>query len=151
MGKKRDGKIIMSRPIKWEFISNLKQSEDEIITLAKAKIKNDPSVISIIPGKIPGVGSEPVYKLDVVYTYEWLDAIPVSERNTANHPSREFCIEMMDLSASGQTWTRAEIESLENEIGTSVWDMRGGWWTREGTDVHLPYCRHIWNQKVVIS
>jgi len=58
---------------------------------------------------------------------------------------------MMEMSEAGMTWTREDIDSLENEIGTSVWEMRGGWMTKGGTDIHLPYCRHIWTQQVIIN
>ena len=57
----------------------------------------------------------------------------------------------MELTAQGIKWTREEIDGLENELGTSVWEMRGGWYTKPDTSVHLPYCRHIWVQEVIIT
>ncbi|OHB99872.1 MAG: hypothetical protein A2Z57_11145 [Planctomycetes bacterium RIFCSPHIGHO2_12_39_6] len=151
-GKKRGGKVLKSRPVEWVY-SKHKQTEEELITFAKDAITKDPSIVSISPpsATLPKRAEGKAPSIDVVYAYAWRDAIPVDERDTDDHPSREFCVEMMEMSEAGMTWTREDIDSLENEIGTSVWEMRGGWMTKGGTDIHLPYCRHIWTQQVIIN
>ena len=60
---------------------------------------------------------------------------------------------MMGLARSGRTYTQDEVENMPaspdalQEIG-SVWDYRGGWWTRKGGGKTTPYCRHIWEAVV---
>jgi hypothetical protein len=31
----------------------------------------------------------------------------------------------------------------------NVWLRRGGFWTRKGTNITTPYCRHVWEQVVI--
>lgn len=78
------------------------------------------------------------------YSYEWLPEIPVSERNTPAHPSREFCRELMRLD---RMYSRAEIEQISSIVGYSVFDRRGGWWNDDG-DIK-PHCRHRWFSQIV--
>lgn len=65
--------------------------------------------------------------------------------------SRDFCRKMM---AKDKLYTRAEIELRRNGMDSGsrsadVWLSRGGWYRRPGTDVSVPYCRHIWKQVIV--
>ena len=46
-------------------------------------------------------------------------------------------------------YTRSEIDSMSNEMGTSVWNFKGGWYTKPDTNIHLPYCRHTWHQYLI--
>lgn len=55
--------------------------------------------------------------------------------------SRDFC---RVLSNSNKYYSRKEIETMSSRFGYNVWEMRGGWMTKKGTNVHLPFCRHIW-------
>jgi len=34
-------------------------------------------------------------------------------------------------------------------VGYNVFEMRGGWMTKSGTDIHVPHCRHSWQQQIV--
>lgn len=79
------------------------------------------------------------------YSYDWLPEIPVSERNTPSHPSRDFCKALMALN---RVYSRNEIEQISARVGYSVWDRRGGWWNDDG--VTKPHCRHRWFSQVVI-
>ena len=65
--------------------------------------------------------------------------------------SRDFCRKMM---AKDKLYTRAEIELRRNGMDSGsraadVWLARGGWYRKPGTDVSIPYCRHIWKQVIV--
>lgn len=80
----------------------------------------------------------------VLYSYEWRDEVPVSERDTTEHPSREFCKELMSLN---KFYTRDEIEQISNETGYSVWMHQGGYWNRDGKVVD--HCRHTWQANIV--
>jgi hypothetical protein len=52
----------------------------------------------------------------------------------------------MDESKAGKTYTSDELISMSNDLDTNVWEFRGGWWNKNGTN--LPYCRHIWSAVV---
>jgi len=76
----------------------------------------------------------------VMYSYEWKDEIPVSERDTAEHPSRPFCQRLMALD---KYYSRKDIESISARLGYSVFDRAGGWWN-DGSGTPSPSCRHRW-------
>lgn len=81
-------------------------------------------------------------KIEVRYRYEVKSGMgkPVIET------TRDFCRKLIDLD---KLYTREEIEIITNRVGYNVWEMRGGWYTKPGTTIHVPSCRHIWKQKVV--
>jgi len=83
----------------------------------------------------------------VRYSYEWRSSIPSGQRNSAEHPSRQFCARLMELD---RLYTRAEIEAISLRLGYSVFDRRGGWWTMPDGE-HSPSCRHVWASQVVIK
>ena len=83
----------------------------------------------------------------VRYSYEWRSDIPGNERNSSDHPSRVFCARLMQLD---RLYSRAEIESISARLGYSVFDRRGGWWTRPNGQ-HSPSCRHRWFAQTVIK
>lgn len=81
----------------------------------------------------------------VRYSYDWKPEIPVSERNTADHPSRPFCVKLMQLN---KLYSRQDIETISTRVGYSVWDRKGGWWTMPN-GVHSPECRHLFKVNIV--
>jgi hypothetical protein len=83
----------------------------------------------------------------VRYSYEWRSDIPTGQRDTADHPSRVFCARLMQLD---RLYSRAEIESISARLGYSVFDRRGGWWTKPNGQAS-PSCRHRWFSQVVIK
>jgi hypothetical protein len=83
----------------------------------------------------------------VRYSYEWRTDIPANQRNSAQRPSRPFCARLMQLD---RLYSRAEIETISARLGYSVFDRRGGWWTRPNGD-HSPSCRHRWLAQTVIK
>jgi hypothetical protein len=83
----------------------------------------------------------------VRYSYEWRSDIPGNERNSADHPSRVFCARLMQLD---RLYSRAEIEAISARLGYSVFDRRGGWWTKPNGQ-HSPSCRHRWFAQTVIK
>ena len=80
------------------------------------------------------------------YSYEWKDIVPAGERNTAAHPSREFCKRLMALD---KFYSRSDIEQISARLGYSVWDRKGGWWTMPSGE-HSPSCRHEWKSNLVM-
>jgi DNA-binding Lrp family transcriptional regulator len=85
----------------------------------------------------------PMLEVETRYTYA------VRSNVAPANKSRDFCVQLMALSASGRTWSRQEIESITNEQGTSAWKYRGGWYHNPNIDANTPYCRHEWKQVIV--
>lgn len=83
----------------------------------------------------------------VRYSYEWRSDIPGNERDTTDHPSRYFCARLMQLD---RLYSRAEIETISARLGYSVFDRRGGWWTKPNGQAS-PSCRHRWFAQTVIK
>jgi hypothetical protein len=83
----------------------------------------------------------------VRYSYEWRSDIPPSKRDTADSPSRPFCARLMQLD---RLYSRAEIETISARLGYSVFDRRGGWWTKPNGEPS-PSCRHRWMAQTVIK
>jgi hypothetical protein len=86
-------------------------------------------------------------RFEIRYSYEWKPEVPSTQRNTEEHPSRPFCVKLMDL---GRYWTRREIETLSQRLGYSVFDRGGGWWGQGAGKPASPSCRHEWRSNVVI-
>ena len=68
----------------------------------------------------------------VKYSYE-----PRTGLKPLIETSRPFCRKLISLN---KLYTRAEIQSISQRVGYSVWDRQGGWWGRE------PHCRHEWKR-----
>jgi hypothetical protein len=151
--KKDKGKIEIDT-----IAATLEKSKDTIQTAIERLIKA--GVLSLDSKKI-GTDKIPVYsvkeqnyinykpsitELIVRFTYAWRDIVPASERNTPSHPSRPFCVKMVEL-AKTKVWSRADIEAMSARLGYSVWDRVGGWWNR-GTE-NDTQCRHEWRRLIL--
>lgn len=62
--------------------------------------------------------------------------------------TRDFCREMVQLSKS-RVWTQAEITRISLSEDRNVWQRRGGFWTRKGTNTTTHYCRHAWERVLI--
>jgi hypothetical protein len=87
---------------------------------------------------------------EIKYRYVLRKSAPALKQGSK---SRDFCREML---AKKQLYTKKEIEGKRNYMDksgfadiTNVWLARGGWYRRKGTDMSIPYCRHIWKQVIV--
>jgi len=92
---------------------------------------------------------EPAEKLFIVYKYIKRPNAPALKTH-----SRRFCVEMVRLAAQGRVYTLSQLEMLVNGFGQSgidIFTKRGGWYTLPDVTPKrtLPYCRHIWEQKLV--
>jgi ribosomal protein S25 len=76
------------------------------------------------------------------YSYEWKRGFSDADEET----SRPFCKYLMDAK---KMYSRSEIEQMSARLGYSVWDRRGGWYTKPNTNIHSPSCRHQWVSSVV--
>lgn len=77
-------------------------------------------------------------QISIKYSYEG----PQDAKN------RPFCAKMMSLN---RLYSRADIEQISQRLGYSVFDRRGGFWTRKGTNDTTPYCRHKWKSNIVVK
>ena len=85
----------------------------------------------------------PISQYEVRYSYQVrIDVPPVKTE------SREFCTRLMNLN---RLYTREEIESISQRVDRDVWRYRGGWYTNPDTGRSTPWCRHQWNQQLVIK
>lgn len=78
----------------------------------------------------------------VMYSYETRRDVPAVKTS-----SREYCIFMME---ENKLYTREEIDQISSIVGRDVWQYRGGWYNNPETGVRTPYCRHEWQQHIVI-
>ena len=76
------------------------------------------------------------------YSYEWKAGFNDGDLDT----SRPFC---KYLVTANKFYSRSEIEQMSARLGYSVWDRRGGWYTKPGTNTHSPSCRHEWRSNIV--
>jgi DNA-binding Lrp family transcriptional regulator len=81
-------------------------------------------------------------ELLIRYSYEWKAGFSNSDKDT----SRPFCVALLD---ANRVYSRSEIESMSARLGYSVWDRKGGWYTKPGTNDHEPSCRHQWVSNIV--
>lgn len=110
---------------------NQNTKDDGIDTLIERVISPD------ITAPPTTIDKTPASKISIMYSYEG----PQDSRN------RPFCARMMELN---RFYTRADIEKLSLRLGYSVFDRRGGFWTRKGTHDTTPYCRHIWKSNITV-
>lgn len=81
--------------------------------------------------------------VQVMYKY---DVLPEYGPQKLISGSREFCVKMIDLA---RYYTREDINQISQIMGYSVWERKGGWYTKPGTEQHYPSCRHTWMQVLV--
>ena len=81
-------------------------------------------------------------ELLIRYSYEWKSGFSNADKKT----SRPFCVALLD---ANKVYSRSDIESLSARLGYSVWDRKGGWYTKPGTNDHEPSCRHQWVSNIV--
>jgi hypothetical protein len=62
--------------------------------------------------------------------------------------TRDFCSNLVRLSKT-RSWTIEDINAMNNEQGLDVFRSRGGFWNDSKTGVTHPYCRHVWEQRLV--
>lgn len=101
---------------------------DEIIS------RTVPSDIDIAPPD----GKSPPVQISVKYSYEVKPGVGPAIIPT----SRPFCRKLIALN---RLYSRAEIETISQRLGYSVWDRKGGWWGDN------PECRHRWVSSIVVK
>lgn len=122
----------LKRDVK-EINTVLKSLEKKkVLTASNAKSGTD-TIIERTVTDIPVSAPKPsTVQIFLRYTYTG----PEDSKN------RPFCAKMLELSRT-KVWSRADIETISQRLGYSVWDRRGGWFTQPDGE-HRPYCRHQW-------
>lgn len=135
---------VLKQPV--DVVSNLVKdlTERKVISTKEVKIGADVQIERVIAKGIKALeGTD----LLIRYKYAWRSIVPTNERDTAEHPSRPFCVKMMELSRT-KVWSRSQIEQISERLGYSVWDRVGGWWTMPN-GMHSVQCRHEWKSLIV--
>ena len=99
-------------------------------------------------GEVTEEGETEVNKEPEIFTvYKYAKRSDVSGADILP-TTRDFCKNLVRMSRF-KSWTLEDIKLMNNGMNLDVFRSRGGWRTIEGTDRHVPYCRHIWVAQVV--
>jgi DNA-binding MarR family transcriptional regulator len=85
----------------------------------------------------------PITSYKVLYSYEERAGVPKPITQ-----SRPLC---QKLYGSELFFTREEIQDISNQLGYSVFQLCGGWYTNPKTGLTTAYCRHEWKRNIVIE
>jgi DNA-binding Lrp family transcriptional regulator len=86
--------------------------------------------------------TEPIVSREVYTVYKY-DVNPDKPDLKKGGSSRPFCKKLTALSLT-KSWSFEKLDNMENDLGTNVWDYRGGYYTNPDTGVVDPDCRHLW-------
>jgi hypothetical protein len=119
-----------------DIIANL--LEGGLIIATVKKIGVDEIIERTMPEPLSDLTDKKPRTLEqkIMYSYEG----PQDSRN------RDFCRRLLGMN---KFFSRSDIETMSARLGYSVWDRRGGWWTKPDGE-HSPSCRHRWVQNFVI-
>lgn len=113
--------------------------------VVKEKISRD----GTISRTLTKVGDSAIRKLTPITSYKVLYSY--EERPNVPKPisqSRPLC---QKLYGGKLYFTREEIQNISDQLGYSVFQLCGGWYTNPDTGRTTPYCRHEWKRNVVIE
>jgi hypothetical protein len=119
-----------------DIIANL--LEGGLIVASVKKIGVDEIIERTMPEPLSELTDKKpkTFEQKIMYSYEG----PKDSRN------RTFCRRLLDMD---KFYSRSDIETMSQRLGYSVWDRRGGWWTKPDGE-RSPSCRHRWVQNFVI-
>ena len=112
----------------------------KIIEVAESKVNQTPKY-NVLKTVSELGGKAKTTKLFIRYKYDWITPFSDSDLVT----SRRFCVKMREMSNAGKSWSRADIETLSERLGYSVWERRGGWYGDSYS------CRHKWSSKLMVA
>jgi hypothetical protein len=81
--------------------------------------------------------------LQIMYSYELRTGV---KGPAIIETTRPFCKKLYE---SNKLFSRQDIETISDRVGYDVWAMRGGWYTKPGTNERYPFCRHVFKQHIV--
>lgn len=135
-----------------EIAEALKISNDDALALWE-EIKSKELVrVEEASGKIKvteigekSLGEKKVVKISSMYQYGLSPYVSGPEK-LPNGRTRPFCERLLELD---KIYTRAELDLISKEVGYNVWVRRGGFYTNPVNGITTPFCRHIWEMKIV--
>lgn len=106
-------------------------------------------------GQPTNKGTREAKKSEVFVVYKYVKRSDV-QGDAIIATTRPFCKNLIRLS-SNRSWTLDDIKAMNNDMpkegsglaASDVFTSRGGWRTLEGTNIHVPFCRHVWQQRLV--
>jgi hypothetical protein len=114
-------------------------------------LTEDINRVGLVTRKVTRTGEAAIKKIQpltsfrVLYSYEKRkdapDLLPGSE-------SRPLCKKLLQ---DDFLFTREEIQNISNQLGYSVFQLCGGWYTNPNTGRRTPFCRHEWRRNVVVE
>lgn len=134
---------------------NAKATTKELADLLKIKEKEVLDILDRLKNAnlltpentVTGEGEKAIDESELFTVYKYGKRNDVSGSDIIE-TTRDFCRRMVTLSKT-RSWTLNEIKTMSNGTGLDVFRSRGGWYTLPGTNVHTPYCRHIWQAILV--
>lgn len=118
------------------------------------KFTSGVSIALTIPGAELKL-NENLPKTKLMYRYALRPDAPALKPGSV---SRDFCRRMEALPPEANLFSKEEIDLLNNQMKESpyadvqdVWLSRGGWYRPVGKDISVPFCRHIWEQVLIIE
>lgn len=125
-----------------EIANNLNATPDEVnnwlSSLEDEGIITISDTIDITDKGLGSIDEKDLITTEIFVKYKYTG--PKDEKN------RDFCAKMLDME---RIYTRDDIDKMSDILGYSVWERRGGWYSRPGGIVITPYCRHYWSQIIV--
>jgi hypothetical protein len=114
-------------------------------------LTEDISRVGLITRKVTRTGEaaikrlQPVTSFRVLYSYEERPNVPAAASG-----SRPLC-DRLYQGGNSMLFTREEIQNISNQLGYSVFQLCGGWYTNPNTGRRTPFCRHEWRRNVVVE
>lgn len=88
--------------------------------------------------------TEPIVSREIYTVYKY-EVNPDKPSLLPGGKSRAFCSKLMAKMSNPKNYLEFEdIDSMENDLGTSAWDYRGGYFYNRSTGSIDPDCRHLW-------
>jgi DNA-binding MarR family transcriptional regulator len=114
-------------------------------------LTEDISRVGLVTRKVTRTGEaaikrlQPVTSFRVLYSYEERPNVPAAASG-----SRPLC-DRLYQGGNSMLFTREEIQNISNQLGYSVFQLCGGWYTNPNTGRRTPFCRHEWRRNVVVE
>ena len=99
-------------------------------------------------GQPTNKGTREAKKSEVFVVYKYVLRSDIKGQDPIITTTRPFCRNLIQLSAN-RSWTIEDIRAMNNGMGLDVFTSRGGWRTLPDTNIHVPFCRHVWQQRLV--
>lgn len=133
-----------------EVAEAIKISSDEALAIMQEIRLKDLVQVDEASGKIKvsdigkkSLDDTKVIKISSMYQYglsPYVTGKPIIET------TREFCERLITLN---RLYTRNDLNAISREVGYDVWVRRGGFYRNPKTGITTPFCRHVWEMKVV--